>query len=103
MAGLDLGVVVAILTAAAGLIVALANRHKAGADAGKAISESALLLLKPLNAQLEAQGRRIEVLESEVAILRQRDAELRRGVRLLCGQITALGHVPVWQPADEEG
>jgi len=95
MVGMDTGLVVAIITALAGLIVALSARRRSNADANKATTEAVLLLLKPLNE-------RITALECEVAMLRRRIASFRRGVKLLCGQIIDMGHVPAWQEDDEE-
>jgi hypothetical protein len=92
---LEPGVIVAIITALAGLMVAIATRRKTDAETHKATTEAVLLLLRPLNE-------RVGVLEGEVAILRKRIAEFRYGVRLLCGQITELGAQPVWTPDDED-
>lgn len=91
----DAGVVLAIITGLAGLTVAIATRRKTDAETHKASTEAVLLLLKPLSE-------RVEALEGEVATLRRRVAEFRRGVRILCGQIVEMGATPVWTPDDED-
>lgn len=95
MWGLEVGTIVAILTGVAGLVVALSTRRKNYADASAAVTQAATQLVKPLSE-------RVAALEGEVATLRKRVAEFRRGVRLLCGQVTELGGVPVWQPEDDD-
>lgn len=94
----DPATVVAIITALAGLIVALSTRRKTDADIAKtdaevrrAASETTLLLIRPLREQ-------IAELQGEVAALRSRVAEFRRGVRILCGQVRQLGAEPLWEP-----
>lgn len=99
----DAGLIVAFVTALAGLLIAAANWRKAHAetertasDIGNATTAAVLLLLKPLNE-------RVAALECEVATLRHRVAEFRRGVKLLCGQLTTLGATPVWQSDEGKG
>ena len=91
----DAGLILAILTAMAGLVVALSTRRKTDAETNKATVEAVVILVKPLTD-------RVVILEGEVATLRRRIAEFRRGVRLLCTQIAELGAVPVWQADDAD-
>ncbi len=88
---LDPATIVAIITALAGLTVALANRRKADAETSRASTEAVLILIKPLSE-------RVAALEREVETLRARVAEFRRGVRILCGQVRQLGAEPLWEP-----
>lgn len=81
----------AVITALAGLIVALSTRRRTDAEIGKVTTEAVLCLIKPLNE-------RVAALEGEVATLRSRVAEFRRGVRILCGQVRQLGAEPLWEP-----
>ena len=93
---LDPATVVAIITALAGLAVALSTRRKTDAEIGKVTTEAVLCLIKPLNE-------RVAALEGEVAALRKRVAEFRRGVRILCGQVRQLGAEPLWEPPIDGG
>jgi len=95
MAGVDAGVILAIITGLAGLLVALATRRRTDAETNKATVEAIVLLLSPLSA-------RVKSLEEEVATLRTRVADFRRGVELLCGQVRELGAEPIWLPKDCE-
>jgi hypothetical protein len=88
---IDPATVVAIITALAGLAVALATRRKTDAETAKASTEAVLILIRPLSE-------RVAALEGEVATLRSRVAEFRRGVRILCGQVRQLGAEPLWEP-----
>ena len=91
--GLDPATVVAIITALAGLTVALATRRKSEAETYKATTEAVVILIRPLSE-------RVAALEGEVATLRRRVAEFRRGVRILCGQVRQLGAEPLWEPTE---
>lgn len=117
MGGVDAGVIIAIITALAGLIVAMGTRRKSDAETNKATVEAVVTLIAPLTARVKvleaentaertrnaAMANRVAALEAEVATLRERVAEFRRGVRLLCDQITQLGAKPIWQPDRENG
>lgn len=88
----------AVITALAGLIVALSTRRKTEAEVAKsdaevrrAATEATLLLINPLKVE-------IAELQGEVAALRSKVAEFRRGVRILCGQVRQLGAEPLWEP-----
>ena len=93
--GLDPATGVAIITALAGLTVAVATRRKADAETGKAVTEAVIILIKPLTE-------RVVALEGEVATLRKRVAEFRRGVRVLCRQVRQLGAEPLWEPPPDD-
>jgi hypothetical protein len=93
---IDPATVVAIITALAGLAVALATRRKTDAETAKASTEAVLILIRPLSE-------RVAALEGEVATLRSRVAEFRRGVRILCGQVRQLGAEPLWEPPMDGG
>lgn len=97
-----MGTIAALVTASSALIVAIATYRSKSAEArhdhtvaSQAVTTTMLSLLKPLSE-------RVEALEGEVATLRKRVAEFRRGVRLLCGQIVELGGKPVWLPDEDE-
>jgi len=92
----DPATVVAVITALAGLTVALATRRRTDAEITKVSTETALNLIKPLKEQ-------IAELQGEVAALRTRVAEFRRGVRILCGQVRQLGAEPLWEPPMDGG
>jgi len=87
----DWGLVVAALPGVAALAAAAVGYRKGRIEADAAVIKSALSLIEPLE-------RRIAALESEVAALRRENEELHHGVRVLCGQISSLGHEPRWRP-----
>jgi membrane peptidoglycan carboxypeptidase len=92
---IDPATVVAVITALAGLIVALSTRRKADAEINRVTTDAVLSLIKPLNE-------RVAALEGEVATLRQRVAEFRRGVQILCEQVRQLGAEPLWEPPTDD-
>jgi len=91
---LDAGVILAVVTGLSALAVALANRRKAEGEATAAITQTVLALLKPLQE-------RVAALEAEVQRQKTVISTLREGIKLLCNQITELGHDPVWQLDDD--
>lgn len=95
MVGIDIATIVAVLTGITSLVVSLSTRRKNQADAASAVTDAAMKLVMPLSD-------RVAALEGEVATLRKRVAEFRRGVRLLCEQISDLGGAPVWQEPDND-
>lgn len=109
---MEWGVVVAALPGVAALIGVIvgyrkgvAERGKIEADHDEVVTRTALSLIEPLRQRVEdqrlrldAQARRIGQLESQVVQLRRENAELHEGVRVLCAQISDLGHKPRWRP-----
>jgi uncharacterized protein YlxW (UPF0749 family) len=95
MVDLDAGVIIALVTAVAALVTAVSSRRKVESDATATITATVLSLLRPMQD-------RVTALEGEVATLRKRVADFRRGIRLLCTQVMDLGETPVWQPEDED-
>ena len=92
---LDVGIVVALIAGISGLFIALLGHRKTDAETNSATVAAILLLINPLTA-------RVAALELEVATLRKRVFQFRVGVGLLCGQLQALGAVPVWRPDEEK-
>ena len=88
---IDPGLVIAVIAALTALVTAALALTRSRTEAQTADVAATISLIKPLTD-------RVTALEWEVKILRQENAELREGVRALCGQITGLGHKPVWGP-----
>lgn len=88
---MDWSLAVAALPGIAALIGVVFGYRRGRVQADAAVVRSALSLIEPLE-------KRIAALESEVAELRRENAELHHGVRILCQQISGLGHEPRWRP-----
>ena len=102
---LDASSVVAFVAAIAALVTAIATyikghseRAKLDADREETMTRAAISLIAPLKLRLDQQAARIAELESQVAALQRENAELHEGVRVLCGQLSALGQEPRWRP-----
>ncbi len=93
---MDWSIAVAAIPGIAALIGVVLGYRRGRVQADAAVVRSALSLITPLE-------HRVAALETEVAELRRENAELHEGVRVLCGQISSLGHEPRWRPRNGPG
>jgi len=90
--------IAALITAVAGYVKGQSEREKLEADREEILARAAISLVAPLKVRLDQQAVRITELETQVLELRRENEELHDGVRILCGQISALGQEPRWRP-----
>lgn len=74
-----------------------AEREQIEACASEKITQTALSLLRPLEARVTALEAENEALRAAVAVLRSENEELCEGVRLLSRQVEEMGARPAYK------
>lgn len=100
----DIGIIIALITGAAGLLTAVATKKKLHADAAESISDAALSLIEPLKkrlaeAEAEIENNRVKLhqMEIELAVLKHENIEMSEGIAKLKYQVMSLGHKPIYE------